>query len=180
MLVPANVKEKTRIRFENNQCIVDGRSFSTEHVVLVSPSNAKLVLNEDGIKLEASYDQHPKFSTYGNYIVIGVSSDRYIPTWDTLEGKVVKVDEHGGSAEGELGIRASLSRGYVVVELIGSDKKPTKFYVKEVNLEAEKPDFVNVLGSRFHTFYVKTRKDSKVDIKKEDDKLFISISSSEE
>jgi hypothetical protein len=175
MLVPIDVKEKSRIRFENNQCIVEGRSFSTDHVVLVKPSFAKIDMNEEGVRMEAEYEGMPKFSTYGNYIVIGVSSDRYIPSWERLEGNVVKMDEKGGEARGEVGLRGSLSRGYVVLEVVGSDAVPSKIYGKEVHVEAKNPDFINVLGSRFQTFYIKTKKDSKIIITKEKDKVKVLI-----
>jgi len=175
MLVPIDVKEKSRIKFENNQCIVDGRSFSTDHVVLVKPSSVKITMDEEGLRMEAEYEGAPKFSTYGNYIVIGVSSDRYIPSWERLGGHIAYTDEKGGEARGEVGIRGSLSRGYVVLEIIGSDAKPAKFYSKELVVEASSPDFVNALGSRFQTFYIKTKKDSKVTVNKVDDKIIVKV-----
>ncbi|NPA84379.1 MAG: hypothetical protein GXO07_00035 [Crenarchaeota archaeon] len=175
MLVPIDVKEKSRIRFENNQCIVEGRSFSTDHVVLVKPSSVKITMDEEGVRMEAEYEGMPKFSTYGNYIVIGVSSDRYIPSWEKLEGTVLRVDEKGGEARGEVGIRGSLSRGYAVLEVVGSDAVPNKIYAKELKVHAKSPDFVNVLGSRFQTFYIKTKKDSKIDISKEEEKITVTI-----
>ncbi len=175
MLVPMDMKEKSRVRFENNQCIVEGRSFSTEHVVLVKPSHVKIAMDEEGVKMEAEYEGVPRLSAYGNYIVVGVSSDRYIPLWEKLEGSVRGEGEEKGEGKGEIGIRGSMSRGYITVEIIGQDVKPVKFYGKSVELEAESPDFVNVLGSRYQTFYVKTNKDSHTKVTKEGEKLKIVV-----
>jgi len=166
--------EKTRVRFENNQCLIEGRSYSTDHVILVEPKKLYIKLDEDGIKLDAEYEGTPRSGLYGSYVIIGVSSDKYIPSWDYLEGKV-RVEGDKVIGEGELGIRGSLSNGYVVLEILGEDLKPVRAYVKELEVEAERPDFVNALGSRFQSFYLKTPKNSMLEAKITKDKAKIKV-----
>lgn len=57
VLLPTSMREKYRIKFENNTCEVDGRTFSSEHVVLSSPFKVKISMNEETVKMEAEYSR---------------------------------------------------------------------------------------------------------------------------
>ncbi|UXD21990.1 hypothetical protein IPA_00625 [Ignicoccus pacificus DSM 13166] len=176
MLIPASMKERFRIRFENNMCDVDGRSFNSEHVVLVSPSWTKIRMSDEGIYMEAEYESPPKTNSYGNHIIVGATGEKYLPVWDSLKGEAI-AEEDKILGKGELGIRASANKHYITLEVLDKNKGSVlRLYGNEVELEGDAIDFVNVLGIHYQSFYVKTARNSKTEIIRENDKIKIKIS----
>ena len=169
------MKERFRIRFENNVCNIDGRSFNSDHVVLVSPNKIRIVMDDNGIRMEAEYEKPPRTNNYGNHLMISTSNERYLPVWEQLEGEV---KEENGVIKGlgEIGIRASMGKHYVTIEFMDKNKDSiVRAYSSEVELEGEGVDLANLLGVHYQTFYVKTAKNSKVEAYRENDKIKIKI-----
>ena len=176
MLIPTSMKEKFRIRFENNMCDVDGRSFNSEHVVLVSPSYVRIRMGDEGVIMEAEYDSPPKANSYANHIIIGASGEKYLPVWESLRGKV-KNEGEKVVGEGEIGIRASGNKHYITVEVMDQDKSSLlKIYGNEVELEGSTIDFVNILGVHYQSFYIKTAPNSFTEFERQNDKIRIKVS----
>ena len=175
MLIPASMKERFRIKFENNVCNIDGRSFNSDHVILVSPTKIKIVMDDNGIRMEAEYDKPPRTNNYGNHLMITTSNERYLPVWEQLEGEVIEEgDVIKGS--GEIGIRASMGKHYITIEFLDRNKDSVvRAYSSEVEIEGEGVELANLLGIHYQSFYVKTVKNSKMEARRDNDKLKIKI-----
>ncbi len=176
MLIPASMKEKVRIRYENNVCDMEGRTFNSEHVVLMYPDRVTIIMTDESVKMEAEYEKPPKVNHYGQYVIISPKGE-HLPLWDSLGGEL-KEEGDKITGEGEIGIRASMGRHYITIELADKNKGSImRLYGNEVEVEAEKPDLVNVLGNQYQSFYLKTPKDSKTEVIKDSDKIKIKVTS---
>ncbi len=175
MLLPTSMREKYRIRFENNTCEVEGRTFMSEHVILLSPSKVKIIMSEDTVKMEAEYSKMPRTLNHGNYLLISTNLESGVPGYETFEG-TVREEGETLKGEGELGIRGSWSRHYAKVEIMDRNEGSViRVFGNELILEGSAIDMINLLGGRFQTFFVKTSPSSLTEVTKEGEKVKIRV-----